>query len=110
MPVETVTSVSCTIEFHSERCIHARNCVLSRPDVFVPNVEGEWIHPDAVSADEVALVARACPSGAITYERTDGGPQEPAPLVNQVRTRENDPRGWAATVNNLGHTHAEWLQ
>ena len=102
MAKETVRGRDVTIHFDGQRCIHSRNCVLLHPDVFVPNVPGEWIHPDAVSPEEVALVARACPSGAITYERTDGGPQEPAPLVNQVRTREDGPLAFRATLRIAG--------
>jgi len=79
------------IRFDGERCIHSRQCVLSRPDVFVPNVEGEWIHPDKATPDEVAALALACPSGAIAYRRLDGGPEEQAPLVNVARLRENGP-------------------
>ena len=91
-----------TIIFEGKRCIHSRNCVLTHPDVFVPNVEGEWIHPDATSPDEVALTARICPSGAITYERTDGGPQEPAPVVNLVRVREDGPLAFNAELQIAG--------
>jgi CDGSH-type Zn-finger protein len=36
-------------------------------------------------------VAQSCPSGAISYERLDGGPQEAAPPVNVARVRENGP-------------------
>lgn len=80
-----------TIHFEGRKCIHSRGCVLGRPDVFVPNVDGEWIHPDAASPEQVAEIAHGCPSGAITYERTDGGPQEAPPIVNLVRVRENGP-------------------
>ena len=58
MARETVRGRGITVHFDGERCIHSRNCVLMHPDVFVPNVEGEWIRPDAVSADEVALAPR----------------------------------------------------
>ena len=53
--------------------------------------EGEWIHPDRATPDEVAHLALVCPSGAITYERLDGGPQEAPPKVNTVHVRENGP-------------------
>ena len=102
MAKETVKGRDVTVHFDGDRCIHSRNCVLTHPDVFVPNVEGEWIHPEAVDPDEAAMVARLCPSGAITYERTDGGPQEPAPLVNQVRTRENGPLAFRAESRIAG--------
>jgi CDGSH-type Zn-finger protein len=39
----------------------------------------------------VARIAYACPSGAIRYERLDGGEAEGAPIVNIVRVRENGP-------------------
>jgi uncharacterized Fe-S cluster protein YjdI len=39
--IEEVRGKHVLIQFEGKRCIHARNCVLSRPDVFVPNVEGE---------------------------------------------------------------------
>ena len=38
-----------------------------------------WIHPEATTVEHCVHVAHNCPSGAITYERRDGGPQETAP-------------------------------
>lgn len=102
MGKETVSGRDVVIHFDGQRCIHARNCVLGHPDVFVPNVDGEWIHPDAVSAEEVALTARQCPSGAIQYERLDGQRGEPAPVVNTVRLRENGPLALNAPLTVAG--------
>jgi CDGSH-type Zn-finger protein len=65
--------------------------VLGEPRVFLANVVGPWLHPDATSAEALTQVAHACPSGAITYRRLDGGPEERAPLVNLLRVRENGP-------------------
>lgn len=89
--VEEVVGSLATIRFEAKKCIHSRHCVLDRPDVFVPNVAGEWIHPDAATAEEVAELAHNCPSGAITYIRHDGSPQETPPKVNLVHIRENGP-------------------
>ena len=102
MGKETVRGEKIVIHFDGSRCIHSRNCVLNHPDVFVPNVEGEWIRPNAESPDEDAMTARLCPSGAITYERIDGGPQEPAPLVNLARMRENGPLAFHAPLQIAG--------
>jgi CDGSH-type Zn-finger protein/uncharacterized Fe-S cluster protein YjdI len=88
---ESVRGDKVTIHFEAGKCVHSRNCVLSRPDVFVPNVEGEWIHPERATPDEVAALAANCPSGAITYERFDGIANEVAPIVNTVHVRENGP-------------------
>lgn len=89
--VEKVGDSRVTIHFEAGKCIHSRHCVLGRPDVFVPNVEGAWIHPEAATVDEVVELAHNCPSGAIRFERHDGGPQESPPKVNLVRVRENGP-------------------
>ncbi len=91
MALETVRGREFIIHFDASRCIHSRNCVLDRPDVFVPNVKGEWIYPDRASSETMAQLAHNCPSGAIRYERVDGGVAEVAPLVNTVRVRENGP-------------------
>jgi len=100
--VEEVRGQRVVIRFDARKCIHSRNCVLGRPDVFVPNVQGEWIHPDAAAPDEVAELAHNCPSGAITYERLDGGPAEAPPLVNTVRLRENGPLALHAPIAICG--------
>lgn len=71
--------------------IHSRNCVLNHPEVFRPNVKGPWIAPDNATAEELAALAHICPSGAISYERHDGAPQEKAPRLNIVRLVENGP-------------------
>ena len=102
MAIETVRGKHVVIHFDGQRCIHSRNCVLTHPDVFVPNVDGEWIHPDAVAPEEVALTARACPSGAIRYEAVDGTQVEPAPVVNTVRMRENGPLAFNAPLRIAG--------
>jgi CDGSH-type Zn-finger protein/uncharacterized Fe-S cluster protein YjdI len=102
--VEIVRSDEVEIRFHGHRCIHARNCVLGRPDVFVPNVEGEWIHPEAATAEEVAELAHTCPSGAIQYTRLDGGAQEQPPIVNTVRIRENGPYAFHAELSIEGQS------
>jgi CDGSH-type Zn-finger protein/uncharacterized Fe-S cluster protein YjdI len=100
--IEEVRGKDVTIRFDGSRCIHARQCVLTLPSVFVPNVEGDWIHPDAASAEAIAALAHNCPSGAIAYERHDGGPQEAAPLVNTLRLRENGPLAVHAPLSIAG--------
>jgi CDGSH-type Zn-finger protein/uncharacterized Fe-S cluster protein YjdI len=87
------------VRFDPVRCIHSRNCVLGDPRVFVPNASGPWIHPEAAAAERVAELAHACPSGAITYERTDGAPGEQPPQVNAVRVLENGPLAFRAEMH-----------
>jgi len=100
--METVASPTVTILFEASRCIHSRHCVLDRPDVFVPNVEGEWIHPERATVAEVAELARNCPSGAIRFETAQAELRERAPLVNLVRIRENGPLALHAPLTIAG--------
>lgn len=89
--IETVVGEAVTIDFEAKRCIHARFCVTGAPNVFLANVEGPWIHPDAMDGEKLVAIAEACPSGAIRYRRNDGRPEEEAPPVNLVAIREGGP-------------------
>lgn len=100
--IEEYRGKSIAIFIHSNRCIHSRNCVLGRPDVFVPNAPGEWIYPDNASPETIAAIAQSCPSGAIAYEHLDGGEPENAPEVNVVRIRENGPLAFHAELDIAG--------
>lgn len=100
--VEEVAGKKVLLRFEAKKCIHSRQCVLSRPDVFVPNVEGEWLHPDRATPEEIAALALSCPSGAITFDRFDGGTGETVPLVNVARIRENGPIALHAELDIAG--------
>ena len=89
--VQYVEGKAMTLLFEGKRCIHSRMCVTGAPDVFVANVKGPWIHPDAMDVEQLVAVAHACPSGAIRYRRKDGRPDEPAPPVNLATVREAGP-------------------
>lgn len=107
MTVEIVKGKDATIHFDAQKCIHSRTCVLSHPDVFVPNVQGEWIHPDAQSVEELMHVAKSCPSGAISVMRNqvangDAADSNGAPIVNTVRVRENGPLAFEAALQING--------
>lgn len=91
-----------TVRFDTKRCIHSRHCVLEAPKVFRANTPGTWIHPEAASVEHIVRVAHNCPSGAISYERRDGGPQEAPPAVNVVRVRENGPYAVSAAIEMSG--------
>jgi CDGSH-type Zn-finger protein/uncharacterized Fe-S cluster protein YjdI len=107
MTEEIVTGRDVTIRFDARRCVHSRNCVLGHPEIFVPNVQGEWIHPDAASAEVAMHVALACPSGAIRVTRNDGSASsDTAPIVNTVRVRENGPLAFEAELQIKGQPQA----
>ena len=97
--VETVKGREVTVIFDGSRCIHSRFCVLGHPEVFVPNVKGDWIFPDAAPADEVMRIGFSCPSGAIRVLRNDGSAgSDAAPVVNTLRIRENGPLALEAPI------------
>jgi CDGSH-type Zn-finger protein/uncharacterized Fe-S cluster protein YjdI len=100
--VEEVRGRQVLVRFDAKKCIHSRNCVLGRPDVFVPNAQGAWIRPDAAPTETVLGIVASCPSGALTAERLDGGVVEEAPAVNTVRIRENGPLAVHAPMTLLG--------
>jgi CDGSH-type Zn-finger protein/uncharacterized Fe-S cluster protein YjdI len=96
---DEASTAAITLRFDGRRCIHSRHCVLEAPDVFLANTAGAWIHPEAATVEHCVHVAHSCPSGAITYERHDGGPPEAAPHVNVVRVRENGPYAVHAAID-----------
>jgi CDGSH-type Zn-finger protein/uncharacterized Fe-S cluster protein YjdI len=89
--VNQASSAAISIKVDLKRCIHSRQCVLAAPRVFEANGVGKWLHPEASTAEQLAPIAHSCPSGAVTYTRHDGGPQESPPEVNVVRLSENGP-------------------
>ncbi len=89
--VERVDGKHLTLMFETKRCIHARFCVTGAPKVFLANVKGPWIHPDAMEADALVEIAHACPSGAITYIAKDGVRDETPAPVNLLSVREAGP-------------------
>ena len=90
------------IRFEARRCIHAAECVHGLPTVFDAD-RRPWIAPDEASADEIVRVVERCPSGALTYERRDGGPPEaPAPEAS-VRAAKDGPLYLAGDVTITDH-------
>jgi CDGSH-type Zn-finger protein/uncharacterized Fe-S cluster protein YjdI len=87
-----------TLIYEGRRCIHARFCVTGAPWVFLANVKGPWIHPDAIDVERLVAIAQECPSGAIRYRRKDDRPDERAPPVNLAAIRENGPYAFRAPL------------
>jgi CDGSH-type Zn-finger protein/uncharacterized Fe-S cluster protein YjdI len=90
-----------TVVNDGKRCIHSRYCVLNLNSVFVPNVDGPWIKPDAAPHETVIAVVEKCPSGALRYE---GAAAEQPPTVNTVRVWENGPLAFHGALDVLGDT------
>src|SRR5665213_2062942 len=80
-----------TVVNDSKRCIHSRYCVLNLPNVFVPNIEGPWIRPDAATTEATIAVIAKCPSGALRYRPEGETAAEGVPGVNTIRVWEDGP-------------------
>jgi len=101
--VDRIEGKSLTLLYEGKKCIHSRFCVTWGPRAFLANVEGPWIHPDAMDVERLAEIAHACPSGAIRYERNDGQPNEGPPPVNLIGLREGGPYAVRAELELDGH-------
>jgi CDGSH-type Zn-finger protein/uncharacterized Fe-S cluster protein YjdI len=97
--VEIMRGGKLELSFEAKRCIHSRFCVTWAPQVFLANVKGPWIHPDAMPVERLVEVAHACPSGAIRYRRLDAQPGESAPPVNLATLREGGPYAFRAELH-----------
>ncbi len=95
---ESAEAKDLTLHFDTQRCIHARHCVLGAPEVFLANVVGPWLHPETMETGALRTVCVTCPSGAISYTPKGDLPPEPAPQVNTIRLRENGPYAVNATI------------
>ena len=71
-------------------CIHVGNCFRGLPDVFQPQSR-PWVKVEAGTADQIAEVVMTCPTGALHFERRDGGPHETQPGETTIDARPNGP-------------------
>lgn len=78
------------VRYDAAKCIHVGECVRGNSAVFDPE-NRPWVQPDAASADEVAKIIERCPTGALTYERLDGGAAEAPTSENTVRLSADGP-------------------
>jgi uncharacterized Fe-S cluster protein YjdI len=97
-------SQTIAVSWNPRVCMHAARCVAGLPNVFQPG-ERPWVKINAATADEIATVIARCPSGALHFERLDGGPQEQPDAEMTVTPRPNGPlyvRGNIRIVNSRG--------
>jgi uncharacterized Fe-S cluster protein YjdI len=93
------------VNWEPKLCIHVSNCVRALPHVFDANAR-PWVNVDAASADELAAAIESCPTGALSYVRTDGAPQETPESPTKVEPRPNGPlfvRGDIEVIDSAGN-------
>jgi CDGSH-type Zn-finger protein/uncharacterized Fe-S cluster protein YjdI len=96
--VDYIEGRDLTLIYEGKKCIHSRFCVTWGPKVFIANVKGPWINPDAMATEALAEIAHVCVSGAIRYKRKDGHPDEAPPPVNLISVRESGPYAIRADI------------
>ncbi len=78
------------IVYDVSRCTHAAECVKGLPEVFDTD-RRPWIRPDKATPQDVARVILRCPTGALSFDRLDGGPQEKPPERNHIMVSPDGP-------------------
>jgi CDGSH-type Zn-finger protein/uncharacterized Fe-S cluster protein YjdI len=94
------------VHYDRARCIHAERCVRGLNAVFDPG-RIPWIDPTRGDAAEIAAAVTQCPTGALRFERLDGGAPEEAPATNTVSITADGPvylRG-ALTLRRADGSH-----
>ena len=71
-------------------CIHAGYCFRGAPEVFQPE-NRPWVNVDGATPEKIAEVVMRCPTGALHFERFDGGAQESQPDETTIDARPNGP-------------------
>ena len=78
------------VSWEPKLCIHVGACFRSLPQTFKP-LERPWVDVNAASPDEMAATVMLCPTGALHFERLDGGSQEAVPDETTIEERPNGP-------------------
>ena len=84
------TGTTIDVGYSARICIHDGACTFGAPDVFDPR-KRPWVDPKDFDADKIAAVVHRCPSGALVYDRLDGGSQEPPDTPEVIQTTRNGP-------------------
>ncbi len=88
--IRKYTSPDIDVTFDVDLCIHVGECTDGLPDVFDTD-KHPWIMPGKATADKVAEVVLRCPTGALHFNRKDGGEQETTPARNTIDVQVDGP-------------------
>jgi uncharacterized Fe-S cluster protein YjdI/CDGSH-type Zn-finger protein len=90
MTKRTYEDESIRVLWDSSLCIHTGFCIKEGAGVFDPQ-RRPWVRLDLANADVVAQAVQACPTGALRYERLDGGVQEEPQTPTSIVPWPNGP-------------------
>lgn len=78
------------VTYQPRRCLHVAECLRLLPDVF-DSWNKPWVRVENGAADDIADAVMHCPTGALHFERTDGGAQEEPRATNVVVISRDGP-------------------
>ena len=78
-----------TVTWDQDKCIHARECVKTLPQVFTPE-KMPWVDIKGASSEEIMSAIDRCPSGALTYKRVGSTADAQKPFA-EIRAMKNGP-------------------
>lgn len=79
-----------TVTYQPRRCTHVGECLRRAPNVF-DTWNQPWVQVENGTVEEIVEAVVSCPTGALHYERTDGGAQEQPRTTNVVFVGRNGP-------------------
>ncbi len=80
------TNDEITVYWDPDKCIHSRKCVTGLPQVF-DRSKRPWINMKGASSEEIMKVIDKCPSGALSYKKTEAVQSPTA----EIRVTKNGP-------------------
>jgi CDGSH-type Zn-finger protein/uncharacterized Fe-S cluster protein YjdI len=90
LPARKYTRPEITVTYQPRRCTHVTECLRRAPQVF-NNWEQPWVRVENGTVAAIVKAVELCPTGALHYERTDGGAQEQPAPTNTVWVTPNGP-------------------
>lgn len=94
MPKETIkyTNGEVTVIWKPKMCIHSKICWTELREVFDPFVR-PWVKMDGSTTEKIINQVRKCPSGALSYEMSDGNEKEIRSEETSILNIEISPNG-----------------
>jgi uncharacterized Fe-S cluster protein YjdI/CDGSH-type Zn-finger protein len=108
-PARTYANDAIEVRWEPRLCVHTENCIKGLGEVFDSQAR-PWIRVDRADADRIAETILTCPTGALSFRRLDGGPQEQPPAETTIEPLPNGPllvRGRLQVVDEHGNVERE---
>ena len=79
-----------TVVWQPRKCIHSTLCWKGLPRVFRPK-DKPWVKMDEATTEQIIEQVKKCPSGALSYYKSNEQDQESETLETKVEVLENGP-------------------